>query len=107
MAIAARKIAELGPDAVVVKGGHAPFALATDVMFDGESVRELHPEGDVEEKSVHGSGCTFSAALAARLAMGESLQTALSNAKRYITRVIMESKRLGSGSFVITPPDSL
>ena len=65
----ARAVRELGPDAVVVTGGHADDG--TDVFFDGDEVEriegERHPDG-----ASHGSGCTHSSALAAHLALGRT-----------------------------------
>jgi hydroxymethylpyrimidine/phosphomethylpyrimidine kinase len=95
---AAERIAALGPRAVVVKGGHAPFALAVDVLWDAEGgIEELRPEGPVRERSVHGTGCTLSAAIAARLALGEPTRTAVAKAKRYVTRVIARAGGVGHG----------
>ncbi|MCK4776627.1 MAG: bifunctional hydroxymethylpyrimidine kinase/phosphomethylpyrimidine kinase [Candidatus Krumholzibacteria bacterium] len=93
---AARKIHALGPRYVVVKGGHARFSMGTDVLFDGNSFREFKAEA-IHPKSVHGTGCTFSAALTARLALGESVETALENAKTYVTRAILNQPDIGSG----------
>lgn len=98
---AAERIGERGPAAVVVKGGHAHFALAVDILWTRDGALEaLHPEGDVTERSVHGTGCTFSAAIAARLALGEPIGTAVRNAKRYITRVIRHAFEPGRGHAV-------
>ncbi len=97
---AAARIGELGPRAVVVKGGHANFALAVDVLWTRAGVERLLPEGAVEERSVHGTGCTFSAAIAARLARGEDVATAVRSAKRYITEVIRHAQRIGRGHAV-------
>lgn len=94
---AAERIGERGPKAVVVKGGHARFALAVDVLWIDGTIETLHPEGPVTERSVHGTGCTFSAAIAARLALGESVAEAVRNAKRYITRVIAHATAVGRG----------
>ena len=94
---AAEVIAELGARAVVVKGGHAAFALAVDVLWADGSVDELHPDGPVRERSVHGTGCTFSAAIAARLALGDSVREAVHAAKRYVTRVIANAPDVGGG----------
>jgi hydroxymethylpyrimidine/phosphomethylpyrimidine kinase len=93
---AARAIHEMGPRYVVVKGGHAEFSVGTDVLFDGDSFRsykavQIHPA------SVHGTGCTFSAALAARLALGEPVEKAVENAKTYVTRAILGQPDIGSG----------
>jgi hydroxymethylpyrimidine/phosphomethylpyrimidine kinase len=95
---AAETIAAGGARAVVVKGGHAAFALATDVLFADGSWEALRPEGPVRERSVHGTGCTFSAAIAAELALGSPLRPAVQRAKRYITRVIDHAPDVGDGS---------
>ena len=94
---AAKRIAAMGPRAVLIKGGHADFAFATDLLYDGESFTEFKPEGEVRKVDIHGSGCTFSAAIAARLALGESLHDAVANAKRYITAVIRGALQIGGG----------
>ena len=94
---AAEKIAAMGPRAVVVKGGHASFALAVDVLLADGAMEELRPEGPVRERSVHGTGCTFSAAITARLALGEPLPVAVRKAKRYITRAIQHAPSVGHG----------
>ncbi len=94
---AARDIASLGARAVVVKGGHASFALAVDVLFVDGEIEELHPDAPVRERSIHGTGCTFSAAIAARLALGDSVRDAVRAAKRYVTRVIAAAPDVGSG----------
>ena len=65
----ARAIHALGPDAVVVTGGHRE-AEATDVFFDGDRLEEI-PGERYESGAAHGSGCTHSSALAAYLARGE------------------------------------
>src|SRR5262245_20318861 len=103
MTRAARKIAEIGPRAVVVKGGHARFALAVDVLCLDGNVTALQPEGQVKERSVHGTGCVFSAAIAARIALGEDIATAVYNAKRYITEVIRHAHEPGHGHAVGDP----
>lgn len=100
---AARTIAELGPRAVVVKGGHARFALAVDVLWMDGKVSTLKAEGKVEERSVHGTGCVFSAAIAARIALGETVEVAVRNAKRYITHVIRHAHQPGHGHAVGDP----
>jgi len=94
---AARDIASLGARAVVVKGGHASFALAVDVLFADGEIEELHPDATVRERSIHGTGCTFSAAIAARLALGDSMRDAVRAAKRYVTRVIAAAPDVGGG----------
>ena len=65
---AARAIAAFGPRFVVVKGGHLA-GDATDVVFDGQAFTELHAER-IDTPNTHGTGCSFSAAIAAFLARG-------------------------------------
>ncbi|MEJ2719934.1 MAG: bifunctional hydroxymethylpyrimidine kinase/phosphomethylpyrimidine kinase [bacterium] len=93
---AARRIGEYGPRNVLVKGGHAGFDRATDVLFDGDDFH-LFESRYIETKNLHGTGCTFSAAIAARIALGEPLTTAIANAKTYITNAIEQSLDIGKG----------
>ncbi len=95
---AGERIRALGPRAVVVKGGHAAFALATDVLVTEECIDVLHPDRPARERSVHGTGCTFSAAITARLALGDGLGDAVRRAKRYVTRAIENAPNVGHGS---------
>jgi len=96
MAEAARTIAGYGCRSVIVKGGHAPFSPATDILFDGGKIH-AYRSTFVDKKSVHGTGCTYSAAITARLALGEPLLEAVAQAKAYITRAIRLSPKIGRG----------
>ena len=96
MRTAAREIYALGPQNVVIKGGHREGAQATDLLFDGVDFREFSA-GRVETRNSHGTGCTFSAAIAATLAKGESVPNAVLAAKAYITKALQNSYPLGSG----------
>ena len=88
---AAREIYERFGCAVLVKGGHLrQAAKAVDVFFDGNVLREFTARR-VRGVSTHGTGCTYSAAIAARLAQGEMLPAAVASAKNFITRAISES----------------
>ncbi len=93
---AARKIRDYGCQNVIVKGGHASFNFATDILFDGENFHTFEA-GFAKAKSVHGTGCTFSAAITARLALGETLLEAVGHAKTYITEAIRLSPGIGHG----------
>ena len=95
MRAAARALIGAGARAVVVKGGHLD-GPAVDVFDDGETVVELSTERVVTHHT-HGTGCTFSSAIAARLALGSDLRTAVEQAKRYVTRAIAEAPQLGHG----------
>jgi hydroxymethylpyrimidine/phosphomethylpyrimidine kinase len=98
---AGRRILDLGPQAVLLKGGHLPVepgeaTRATDVLFDATGVREFSSER-FETSSTHGTGCTFSAAICAGLGRGLSLEEAVSRAKIYITGAIRHGLKLGHG----------
>jgi hydroxymethylpyrimidine/phosphomethylpyrimidine kinase len=92
----AKAVEALGPRAVVVTGGH--LDTATDLFFDGERLVEIpgerHPDG-----AAHGSGCTHSSALAARLALGDDPLEAARTAKRVASEAVRDGLReLGAGS---------
>ena len=93
---AAARIRALGAAKVVVKGGHLGGALATDVLYDGSDFKEL-TEARIDSRHTHGTGCTFSAAVAANLARGREFFEAVSRAKRYITGAIAHAPALGKG----------
>ncbi len=90
---AAREIHRRFGCAALVKGGHLRHTpLATDIFFDGRNLLRLEAPF-VRGVSTHGTGCTYSAAITAFLARGESLPRAVAAAKRYITRAIRASYR--------------
>lgn len=92
---AARRIVAMGAKTVVIKGGHRQ-GPAVDLFFDGKKFRALHAPR-IRTKNTHGTGCTFSAAIAAYLAKGETSATAVSLAKQYITRAIRAGFVVGAG----------
>jgi hydroxymethylpyrimidine/phosphomethylpyrimidine kinase len=98
---AARDILGLGARAVVVKGGHAP-GDAIDVYFDGSGFVELSAPR-VETANTHGSGCVFSAAIAAGLARELRTEVAVRQAKAFITRAIEASLEIGRGHGPVNP----
>ena len=98
---AARDLHRLGPQAVVVKGGHAG-GDPVDVFFDGERLVDL-PARRIETPNTHGSGCTFSAAITAGLARDLDLLTAVRQAKEFITLAIEHSLQLGHGHGPVNP----
>lgn len=90
----ARRIKELGPASVVVKGGHLSKG-APDVYFDG-SFRIVEGKR-IPGKAVHGTGCTFSAALASFLAMDYPVYEALTEAKAFVSGAIAAAEPMGGG----------
>ena len=93
---AARAIHKLGPSIVVVKGGHLEGAEAVDVVFDGSAFSHLAADW-VDTENTHGTGCTFSSAIAAQLALGVEPMAAIGLAKAYLTAALRASYRIGSG----------
>lgn len=92
---AAREIVRLGARAVVIKGGHRT-GDAVDVLYDGREFRSFRaPRFDTPH--THGTGCTFSAAIAASLAKGMGVVDAVAAAKDYVTAAIAASYPIGSG----------
>ena len=91
---AARELVERFGCAVVVKGGHVRGAEAADIFFDGaEELLLTAPY--LHGIKTHGTGCTFSAAIAAHLAQGRKLSAAVVSAKQFITQAIAGSKQAG------------
>ena len=96
MKAAARAIAELGAGMVVVKGGHLGRGNATDVLFDGERFKLLESRR-IDTANTHGTGCTFSSAIAACMARGDAFFDAVTQAKAYISGAIENAFALGKG----------
>ncbi len=95
MRSAARRIAELCGCAALVKGGHLEETEeAMDVLFDGRN-EYLLVAPFVRGMVTHGTGCTYSAAIAGYCALGCNLLQAVELAKDYITRAIAGSHRVG------------
>ncbi|WP_168120570.1 bifunctional hydroxymethylpyrimidine kinase/phosphomethylpyrimidine kinase [Paenibacillus sp. HB172176] len=93
---AARRLAALGVQYVVLKGGHESGAEAVDLLYDGSSFCEFAAER-IDTVHTHGTGCTFSAALTAGLAHGLAVEPAVRQAKAFIQAAIEHGIAVGSG----------
>lgn len=93
---AARRIAGMGPANVLVKGGHLDVADAVDVLFTGGVLHELRAPR-LDSPHTHGTGCTASAAITARLARGESLLEAVTAVRAFMSRAIATAPAIGGG----------
>ena len=93
---AAARLRELGPKAVLLKGGHMERDDAIDVFDDGDEPLTLVAPR-IATENTHGTGCTLSAAIAALLARGLSLRDAVREAKAYVTDAIRAADRLAVG----------
>ena len=100
---AARELSELGPSAVIIKGGYSNDAMSNDCVFIKESSQKEKvfwlKQKRIETNNIQGSGCTFSSAVAAFLAHSLLLEEAIITAKNYITQAILSSQpwKMGSG----------
>ena len=95
METAARKIHSMGCKSVVVKGGHH-IGNAVDVLVDGRNFYHFET-AHIDTKNTHGTGCTFSSAIASQLAKGKSVPDAVKAAKTYVTMAIEHSLAIGKG----------
>ena len=100
---AGRALAAMGAAAVLVTGGHLEGA-ACDVLVEGAATWEIEVPR-VPGPAVHGTGCTLSAAITARLALGDPLLDAIVTAKRFLTAALRSAQAPGAGAPVLGNPD--
>jgi len=93
---AAKLIHRMGCKAVLVKGGHSE-GDATDILFDGQSYYAFSAPR-IDTKNTHGTGCTYSSAIASNLALGLPVPEAVEKAKKYVTTAIAHALELGKGN---------
>jgi hydroxymethylpyrimidine/phosphomethylpyrimidine kinase len=94
MKAAGQKLLEMGARAVIVTGGHLDRPI--DALCEGGEV-ETFGGDHVKSPNTHGSGCTFSSAIAAQLASGQQLREAVILAKAYVTKAIDKAYAIGKG----------
>jgi hydroxymethylpyrimidine/phosphomethylpyrimidine kinase len=92
----ARALLNFGAQYVLIKGGHGQGSESVDLLVDATSVTRLAGMR-VATKNTHGSGCTLSSAIAAGLAKGHDLKTAVRDAKAYVTAAIAAADALAIG----------
>lgn len=96
MRAAALSMHELGAINVIITGGH--LARPTDFLsMESGGFTKLFATRKIDTRSTHGTGCTFSTALACNLAMGSGLVRATSAAKEYVAAALRSAPRLGKG----------
>lgn len=95
MEAAAHSLAEMGARHVLIKGGHRS-GEATDILLTAGNVIQLAAER-TDTTNTHGTGCTYSAAIATLLAQGQPLKVAVRNAKQFITLAIQKAYPIGTG----------
>jgi len=100
--VAAKKISNFGSTAVVIKGGHLAEEDAVDLLYYREKITKFSaPKLDV--KTTHGTGCSFSAAIAAGLAKKMDIPAAVENAKKIVTLGIKFGLNIGKGYGPVNP----
>jgi hydroxymethylpyrimidine/phosphomethylpyrimidine kinase len=92
---AAAMIGAMGPQWVLMKGGHLP-GNPVDLLFDGDRVTR-YPGQRIASVHTHGTGCTLASAIASRLAIGDDVPAAVQAAKEYVTGAISGGFALGAG----------
>jgi len=96
MEMQARRLLDIGARAVLIKGGHGEGAESVDLLVTPTSVTRL-AANRIDTRHTHGTGCTLSSAIAAGLAKGRDLPTAVRDAKTYITAAIAAADTLAVG----------
>jgi len=103
---AAKEISKIGPKAVVIKGGHFEGTEATDILYyKGKTWKFTSPRLDV--KTTHGTGCSFSAAIAAGLSKKMDIPEAVEKAKNFVTLSIKFGLNVGKGYGPVNPMANL
>lgn len=93
---AARRLGDLTPGAVLVKGGHMESDVVVDVLWDGSEVHRFESTR-LSAIHTHGTGCTLSAAIACQLGLGHSLPEAVDRARHYLLAAIKAAYPIGQG----------
>jgi hydroxymethylpyrimidine/phosphomethylpyrimidine kinase len=91
-----RRLLAFGCPAVLIKGGHGQGTESIDFLFRGDGTVALAAPR-IATKNTHGTGCSLSAAIAAGLAKGEDMETAVRNAKSFVSAAIVAADGLGVG----------
>jgi hydroxymethylpyrimidine/phosphomethylpyrimidine kinase len=91
-----KRLLAMGCRAVLIKGGHGRGAESTDYLVSGHGIIAL-PAPRIATKNTHGTGCSLSSAIAAGLAKGEDMETAVRNAKVWVSAAIAAADRLSVG----------
>jgi hydroxymethylpyrimidine/phosphomethylpyrimidine kinase len=93
---AARRIADMGASAVIIKGGHGTGDPLVDLLFAGGEFFEFRTPR-LDTRHTHGTGCTFASAVAAHLALGYAIADATERAQRYVAGAIRSGLPIGRG----------
>ena len=93
---AALELADMGPQAVLLKGGHLSGEIVTDVLASRGGV-QVFADPRIESRHTHGTGCTLASAIATGLAQDLTVGEAVARARRYLRRALATARPLGKG----------
>ncbi|WP_386683460.1 bifunctional hydroxymethylpyrimidine kinase/phosphomethylpyrimidine kinase [Loktanella sp. R86503] len=93
-----KQLLDLGPQAVLMKGGHAEGAICTDILVGPDGVMATLKAPRIATRNTHGTGCTYSAAITAQLARGLDLTAAVTAAHGYLQGAIKAADQLNVGA---------
>lgn len=96
MAPASERLLQLGPQAVLLKGGHLPGDALVDLLRDSRGA-QLYSDARIDTTSTHGTGCTLASAIATGLAFGLPLRDAVTQAQTYVRKAIETAPGFGHG----------
>ncbi len=94
---AAQTLKDLGPEAVLLKGGHLSGEKLVDVLVDRDGAVHRFEDTRIDTPNTHGTGCTLASATACGVAQGLPLQEAVARARTYVRRAIETNPGFGSG----------
>ena len=94
---AARILTQLGPDAVMIKGGHLVGETVTDFLLFGDCETKTFSTPRIDTRHTHGTGCTLASAAATGIAQGLSVLDAIARARAYVIKAIESAPGFGRG----------
>lgn len=94
---AAERLIERGARAVLLKGGHLAGEEVVDLLLTADGRREIWRASRIASRNLHGTGCTLSSAIAARLALGDDLVAAVGAARDYVRKAIESGAEVRTG----------
>lgn len=98
MRVAALRIMRYGCNSVLIKGGHLKGPDLFDVYLDKEDNERIYRSSAVDTINTHGTGCSLSSAIASFIALGNDINTSITNSKNYIQNAIEQGRNVKTGS---------
>ena len=98
MAHAADRLLLMGPEAVLIKGGHLPGDVVTDLLRTADGVERRFDAPRISTRPLHGTGCTLASAIAVGLAEGMTLEGAIQEAREFVRAAILDAPPYGQGA---------